>query len=433
VTTPAPSGAGAVSRGARPGRRERLAFLVCSAIIGVHVLLNAFVFVEPGATRSEHILAALIPVAVIAFAAELYPRMIGGLRASLALVLGVLSLVAGGIAVVAAGKGTLAPAHWSAFLLLPAGVVLIELGVWILWTSRKRGGSVWWRVCRRALLGLAALLFVYWVLLPVGFAIVGTERPRDAVRAVDLGRPYQDVTIRTCCGLDLAGSYVPSQNGAAVITFPRDWTTEHARMLVRNGYGVLLLDPRGYGESEGYPNAYGWGSVEDIDAAVMWLQGRDDVEEGRIGGLGLSVGGEQMIETAGSNDGLRAVVSEGAGLRSARESFVKEGPSLLQLLLQYPQDLVQTAAVWVLSGETPPPSLKESAARIAPRAVFFIYGEDGQEIEAMLNVPYHAAAGEPKEIWEVPGAGHTAGISARPEEYARRVIAFFDRELLGTE
>jgi fermentation-respiration switch protein FrsA (DUF1100 family) len=140
-----------------------------------------------------------------------------------------------------------------------------------------------------------------------------------------------------------------------------------------------------------------------------------------------------MIETSATNDGLRAVVSEGAGLRSARESFVKEGPSLLQLLLQYPQDLVQTAAVWVLSGETPPPSLKESAARIAPRAVFFIYGEDGQEIEAMLNVPYHAAAGEPKEIWEVPGAGHTAGIGARPEEYARRVIAFFDRELLGTE
>ncbi len=44
---------------------------------------------------------------------------------------------------------------------------------------------------------------------------------------------------------------------------------------------------------------------------------------------------------------------------------------------------------------------------------------------------YYEAAGEPKAIWRVPGSKHTGGIEARPSEYERRVIAFFDGALLG--
>ena len=300
----------------------------------------------------------------------------------------------------------------------------------MLWTSRKRWGSAWWRVGRRALLAVAALFVLYWVVLPISFSIVATERPRDPVGTVDLGRPHRDVSLSTSDGLRLGAWYVPSRNGAAVITFPRDWSEAQARMLVRNGFGVLMVDPRGYGSSQGDPNAYGWGSSRDIDAAVAWLRTQPDVQDGRIGGLGLSVGGEQMIEAAAGNDGLKAVVSEGAGLRSVREALARRGPNALELALQYPQDLVQTAAVWVLSGEAPPPSLADAAAQISPRAAFFIYGENGQAIEPALNPVYYAAAGEPKEIWQVPGAGHTGGIRAQPEEYERRVVAFFEEQLL---
>jgi hypothetical protein len=47
-----------------------------------------------------------------------------------------------------------------------------------------------------------------------------------------------------------------------------------------------------------------------------------------------------------------------------------------------------------------------------------------------LTPAYYAAAGEPKALWEVPGASHTGGIEARPKEYERRVVAFFDDALL---
>ena len=135
-------------------------------------------------------------------------------------------------------------------------------------------------------------------------------------------------------------------------------------MLVRAGYGVLLVDPRGYGDSEGDPNAYGWGSTKDIDAGVAWLRRRPDVQNRRVGGLGLSVGGEQMIEAAARNPGLQAVVSEGAGIRSVREATLERGLNPLERVLAYPQELVQTISVWLLGGEPVPISLKTASRAV---------------------------------------------------------------------
>ena len=68
-----------------------------------------------------------------------------------------------------------------------AGVVFVVLGVWLVWTSRKRGGPLWWTILRRALIAVVALFIVYWVVLPVSLAIVATERPNPATR---IGRSF---------------------------------------------------------------------------------------------------------------------------------------------------------------------------------------------------------------------------------------------------
>jgi fermentation-respiration switch protein FrsA (DUF1100 family) len=378
----------------------------------------------------DHVLAVAVPAAILALATELWPRMPAGLRASLARLFGTFAFVTGLVDAARVRAEGLVVSGILGILPLVAGTVLVGLGVWLAWSSRKRGGALWWTVVRRALIGLAALLVVYWVVLPVGAAIVATERPRDPVVQVDLGRPHEDVRLMTRDGLELSAWFVPPLNGGTIVTFPRDRTVEQARMLVGNGYGVLMVDPRGYGDSEGDPNAYGWGSATDIDAAVAWLRRRDDVRRRFIGGLGLSVGGEEMIEAAARNPGLKAVVSEGAGIRSVRETLLRRGPNAAELVLRFPQDLVQTVSVWLLGDDTVPPPLTRAAAQISPRAVFFIYGEDGQQVEKDMNPVYYAAAFPPKAIWEVPGSGHAGGIEAQPEEYERRVIGFFDRELL---
>jgi fermentation-respiration switch protein FrsA (DUF1100 family) len=197
-------------------------------------------------------------------------------------------------------------------------------------------------------------------------------------------------------------------------------------MLVRHGYGVLLFDRRGEGASEGDPNAFGWNGERDLDAAAAYLRGRTDVDPQRIGGIGLSVGGEMLIHAAAHSDAFKAVVSEGASGQSIRDGLAN-GDTLDAFLGGGAVSL----ATAVFTNVLPPPSLRSEVSKIAPNAVFLVYGEKGQNgTEREPNEGFYAAAGNPKKIWEVPGSQHIAGITTRPQEYEQRVVAFFDRALL---
>jgi fermentation-respiration switch protein FrsA (DUF1100 family) len=406
---------------------ERRLLSVAVALIALHAIVDAFLAPEPGTSWDDHLLRGVSSLGILVVVALLYPQLRTGVRAAVAAVLGVLALVGAGLAIVdARGVGPRGE-DWTGFLLIPVGLMLCVLAATLLWRSRKPGRL---RHVRRLGIVLGSVLGTYWVVLPVALAILATHRPREAVEPADLGRPYEQVTLRTSDDLRLAAWYVPSQNGAAIISFPtRKGKLSHARLLARHGYGVLLLDARGYDGSDGDPNLFGWGTTKDIDAAVAWLQQRADVQTGRIGGIGFSVGGEVMLEAAASDTALRAVVSEGAGERSIRESLIR-GPRGWFAL---PAAAVQTAAVAVLSGELPPPSLMDVTPRIAPRPMLLIYagrGVGGEE----LQPHYYEVARQPKGMWRIPEAGHTGGLSARPEEYERRVVGFFERTLFrGSE
>ena len=167
-----------------------------------------------------------------------------------------------------------------------------------------------------------------------------------------------------------------------------------------------------------------WDGVKDLNAAVGFLRGRPDVEANRIGGIGLSVGGELLLQA--ESDALNAVVSEGAGIRSIREALEASAP---EIWLAAPVWATTTAATAVFSNTAPPPNLRILVSRIAPRPVFLILATKGQGGE-QLSSDFYEAAREPKELWEIPEAGHTGGITARPEEYEQRVVGFFDRALL---
>jgi uncharacterized protein len=247
------------------------------------------------------------------------------------------------------------------------------------------------------------------------------------VPAADLRTGHEDVSFTTSDGLELDGWYVPSRNGAAVIAFPgRKGPQRPARILARNGYGVLLFDRRGEGDSEGEPNAWGWNGDKDLRAAIAFLRRRPDVEAGRIGGIGLSVGGEVMLETAAETPELKAVVSEGAGVRSVREHLHTSGAGRWVVLPLY---TLLTAGNAVFSNHSPPPDLADLVGRISPRPILLIYAEKGQGGE-QLNATFYDAAKQPKVLWKVPDSTHTGGVEARPEEYERRVVGFFDRALL---
>jgi hypothetical protein len=337
--------------------------------------------------------------------------------AAIALVLAAPALLAGGLAVADASRRGASARDFADLPLLPTAAVPAGAGGGRARSARRTDGHV---LRRRTAIGAGALLSLSLVGSGVLTAVYATHRPRDPDARVDLGAPAQAVSLDTADGVRLAARYVPSRNGAAVILYPRAGGAQvHARMLIHHGFGVLALDARGYGASDGDPNAFGWGGTRDLDAAVAYLRARPDVLPGGIGGLGLSVGGEQLLDAAAENPALGAVVSDGAGERSVNETRLRGAAAAIAIF----QQAVQTAALAALSGRTPPPALTTSVARIAPRAVLLIEAEHGTGGED-LNDEYFEAARSPKAFWRVPGATHTSAIRTAPRAYERRVVGF---------
>ena len=89
-----------------------------------------------------------------------------------------------------------------------------------------------------------------------------------------------------------------------------------------------------------------------------------------------------------------------------------------------------TAGIALFANQLPPANLEDLTPKIAPTPVFFIHATKGAGGEEN-NPQYYAAAGRPKQIWKIRTT-HTHGLDARPREYERRVISFFDRALLET-
>ncbi len=288
--------------------------------VALHTVDDAFLQPNPGTSAADHLAGGLIPTAMLLATAWFYPRLRAGFRAALAFVFAFFAFLSSVEGFYYAGSVGPSGDDYTSLLAAPAGFVLIGAGAVALWKSRRTGDPLWWRYPRRLLITFGALVAASVVVVPLTVSYVVTHVARAEVPTADLGAPYEDVSFTTDDGLRLKGWYIESKNGAAVISFPgRASSQKRAKMLADHGYGVLLFDRRGEGESEGDPNLFGWQGERDVHAAVKFLQGRPDVDPQRIGGIGLSVGGEMMIEAAAESDALAAIVSEGGSGRSVRD------------------------------------------------------------------------------------------------------------------
>ena len=406
--------------------RETALVRLAIGVVALHVLDDNYLQPRPGTSPGEHLASGLVPAAILAFIAAAYPRLPAAGRAATAMTVGGIAIGIGFPGAYYVLDGSASGSHYSGIATIAAGVALVLVGPVTLWKARRTGGTRRRRYLRRALatvLGaLAAIGLAYFVVAPIAFSYGYTHVGRTGEPA-ELGVPHESVTITTSDGLELAASYVPSENRAAIVVFPGASAVKEARILWQNGYGVLLLDPRGQGGSQG--DLVRWAGDRDLIAGAEYLRGRPDVDPGRIGGFGSSVGGEILLGAAAQSTAFSAVVSEGAGFRIGEADLTG-----IEKVLFTPLKHMLTGATAVFSNHRAPRPIVDVIGSIAPRPVFLIYAAPGMGGEDVRQPKYFAAAGEPKSIWKVPGAEHTGGIDARPLEYERREIEFYDGALL---
>ena len=408
-------------------RREYRLFLLAIGLVAVPIVDDNFVHTTAGTVARDHLLSGLVPLAVLGALALLYPHLRAGVRAATSMTLGAIVCAVGFPGIYYIADGSAAFDHYTALLAFPAALILLVSGPVILWRTRRVGGSRRRRYALRALsvaiaviaAPLIVILIVFPIAFPYGYVHVGST-----TSVPELGVGEESVTVTTSDGLDLAATYIPSENRAAVILYGGAGRSKEGLMLARHGYGVLLLVPRGQGTSEG--DIVRWAGDTDLLAGAEYLQGRPDVDDARIGAIGFSVGGEQLLEAAARSTAIKAVVSEGAGGRVGETDASGALAPLVDVSM-----LVMTTATTVFQNHGPHPRPEERIGLIAPRPVFLIYAVPGIGEEDIRQPQFYAAAGEPKAIWRVPGSEHTGGFEAQPAEYERRVIAFLDHALLG--
>jgi len=409
----------------RAGARARIQ-AAAPLVVRVAAALTLLHLVDDGIRHG--FAPVLIPAAAVVAIALAFPYLRPGLQAWAAFAYGSVAALDAGIHVSHLNRGgELGGADLTGFLSAAGGVALLAVAVAI--ASRPKGTRSrtrrWLSRVGAAAVVLLTLLFVTY---PVFLATYLVHKPPVHVDHTRLGLTHTEVTLRTWDGLDLAASYVAPKNGVAVVLVHGSGgdrsgsIASRARMLARHGYGVLLYDARGGGNSEGRPENLAWTWPRDVRAAVDFLAAQKGVTS--IGALGLSSGAETLLEAAADDDRIGAVVAEGAQahtLAEARALPGAEGVEATAILAPV------TTAYSVLSLHRPPPPIQKQMPRIAPRPVFLIAADTSYERAATAR--YRAAAAGPVELWWPEGTPHTGGLKTHPREYERRVVAFFDDAL----
>jgi pimeloyl-ACP methyl ester carboxylesterase len=240
--------------------------------------------------------------------------------------------------------------------------------------------------------------------------------------------PFAALTLALAGGTIVKGWTLPSENGAALVFVhgsPGDRRSllDTARALHGAGYGAVLLDVPGHGESTGRAT---WDSeaLDAVRAAVDVAANGPQVRHVAI--VGYSMGSSIAARVAVADARVRAVV-----LLAPFTDLAE------QLRYQYRHRVPGMSEVAVLATRfagVPVAQMRslEAVQGLGGKPLMIIAGELDRAIPLSMSGALFAAAGEPKVLWVVRGAGHAdARQVAGPAEFDGRIRDFLDASLLG--
>lgn len=225
------------------------------------------------------------------------------------------------------------------------------------------------------------------------------------------------VSVTTSDGVVLRGWYLPpdpvpesTEKAPAIIWFYGNMETIEgiAPFLVRfrpQGMGLLVLDYRGYGTSEGQPSEAG--VYLDAEAAWEYLQTRPEIDSTRIGVYGRSIGSAVAMHLATERP-VRALVLD-SPLSNAREMARRHYRFMPTFLSRMTLD-----------------NLGRAKRLEIPLLVFHGTEDWITPIEMGRQV---AELGRAEELVEISGAGHNDTHYIGGDAYVARFHQFFDAHL----
>jgi pimeloyl-ACP methyl ester carboxylesterase len=225
------------------------------------------------------------------------------------------------------------------------------------------------------------------------------------------------------------------------------WSYEPYSDRLRDlGFDIFSFDFRNHGASPSDPvyQPLQWVTdheVRDLEAALAHLRSRPDRDPAGFVLCGISRGGGTALVVAGRQPDVWGLITDGAFPTSGTmltyilrwaEIFVKSRV-LYAILRDYAPRRVFMMLGWLAQRRAERrlscrfPSIEKAAAQLSPRPWLMIHGAKDAYIGPEIAERLWAEAGEPKELWIVPGAKHNRCREVDAVGYAGRVESFLAR------
>ncbi len=223
----------------------------------------------------------------------------------------------------------------------------------------------------------------------------------------DIGLEWESVALETDDGVNLDAWWIPNEATDGVLLFfhgnagnisHRLHSIEHFNRL---GLSVLIIDYRGYGNSEGSPSEEG--TALDARAAWRWLVDERNLEPQHITVFGRSLGSAVAAELA------REVSPGGVILESSFRSV----PDMAQRLYPF------LPARWLARFDY----ATEDYVRGIRAPVLVIHSPDDEIIPFAEGKAVYEAANHPKKMLEI-GGGHNTGFLEYEDRYLDGIGSF---------
>lgn len=198
-------------------------------------------------------------------------------------------------------------------------------------------------------------------------------------------------------------------------------------VLLLHGFTVLLPDARAHGASGGPLATYGLLERNDIHQWLDFLTAQDHPR--CIFGFAESMGASQLLQSLDTHPHFCAVAVESpfANFREIAYDRMGQpfhvGPWLGRTLLRPIVEAAFVRARWKYGLNMQNISPENSVASTSV-PVFLIHGLIDSNIPVRHSRLIHAHAPN-TQLWEVPAADHCGAISTAPQEFGRRLLAWF--------
>lgn len=246
--------------------------------------------------------------------------------------------------------------------------------------------------------------------------------------------PFENVYFKTEDGVQIKGWFIPNPSSEKTIVLMHDWGMNRGDVFKNTyflhdlGYNLMYFDFRALGESGGTVSSIGYLEVKDLQAAIQFLKDTRPFACEKIGLYGMSMGGMVAICEAAQNPEIKCVVAE-ASYYSFRRA-VSRWAWVHNKLPYFPlMPIVLHYMRRNLAANPEHYSPKYNIPKISPRPVFIIHGRYDNLVPAAQAKLLFKCAGEPKEIWLVPGAKHNKCAEVGGYEYKQRLADFYKKYL----